>query len=110
MHTKNKSGDTLIANYKKHNLKVLNSDKVIIEAPTILIGAFLLFFDISSWIVGSILIVLVLFKYNIMAESTFTEKVYPKNTIDTQEYKLTHKKNIENVIEHVDGYFEITIK
>ncbi len=92
---------------------IYDQNKILISFPVIFAILFLVFFDISSWIIAASILLIIAFDMNFKIESTSKKNKEHFGTIVVSEYasKQTDKKSSDTVKKDTESdYDEITIE
>ncbi|MBO4359535.1 MAG: hypothetical protein J5822_01525 [Eubacteriaceae bacterium] len=89
-------------------LHIKSDGEELISAPLMLVVLLLFVFDIPSWVIGTLLLILALFEMDIVTDAKKARSPLSRATVSVSEYKSRMPENA--VKTDKEGYSEIIIR
>lgn len=99
-----------IAGERSKTISITSNGERVISVPWAFGVLFLLIFDIPSWVISVLLLLLVVFDLEMTVSGTYRSDKLKKATVKTSEYKKEKKETKSKITKDKDGYYEILIR
>lgn len=91
-------------------MRVSAGSEEVVRFPVVLAVFMLLVFDIPSWVIGSLLLILIIFDMDIDISKTVRKDPIRKATVKAAEYKRKQTDPDQKITVDRDGFNEIIIR
>lgn len=99
-----------IAGDRSKTIYITSEGERIISVPWAFGVLFLLIFDIPSWVISVLLLLLVIFDLEMNVSATYRSDKLKRNTVKASDYKKEKKETKSKITKDKDGFCEILIR